>query len=110
MPVQYSAVSTYTDSTEWVKENDVVYRPLPNELPIGPEVFDSDKWLKVEGYPEASIGTLKEKSSSEIQIGQFVYISGFSSPWEKKKGAVALGIVHTGWYIVPDDDSDVVVK
>jgi hypothetical protein len=50
----YSALTTYTAIDEWVEESGIVYRPLPSELPIGPEAFDADKWIAVQGLNPAS--------------------------------------------------------
>ena len=44
----YSALTQYTDITEWVEESGVVYRPLPSALPIGPAAFDSSNWIVVQ--------------------------------------------------------------
>jgi len=47
-PVAYSAASTYTLSNQPVTESGVLYRPIIDELPIGPEAFDSAKWAIVQ--------------------------------------------------------------
>lgn len=46
----YSAAATYTEVDEWVENSGIVYRPLPSELPIGPESFDANKWIVVQGF------------------------------------------------------------
>lgn len=51
----YSAASTYTLITDWVTESGVVYRPIPSYLPIGPETFNSAKWVAVAGSADAAL-------------------------------------------------------
>lgn len=46
----YSAAATYTAVDVWVEQGGIVYRPLPSELPIGPEAFDPDKWIVAQGF------------------------------------------------------------
>ncbi|MFW0776367.1 MAG: hypothetical protein ACN2B6_01425 [Rickettsiales bacterium] len=49
----YNAAATYTNIEDWVEYNGVVYRPLPSELPIGPEAFDSSHWSVAQGFATA---------------------------------------------------------
>lgn len=66
----YSAAATYTLISDWVEESGVVYRPLPSELPIGPETFDGNKWSVVQGYAN---------SSSETFVDGVDYTAGTST-------------------------------
>lgn len=40
----YDAAHTYTSPTEWVNVSGTIYRPIIENLPIGPEAFDVSKW------------------------------------------------------------------
>lgn len=51
----YSASSTYTDIEDWVEYSGAIYRPLPSQLPIGPEPFNPSKWAVVQGVISGGI-------------------------------------------------------
>ena len=54
----YNAGTTYTNIEDWVEFNNVIYRPLPSELPIGPEAFDANKWSIAQGIMPGDDTTL----------------------------------------------------
>lgn len=55
----YSAATTYTAMNQWVEQSNIVYRPRPSQLPIGPESFDSSKWIVASGVIADSSGNVK---------------------------------------------------
>jgi len=65
-PLAYNAGTTYTDATQPVDEAGVIFIPNPSDLPIGPEAFDSNHWLTMQGFIE---GTTLNQGGANIDMG-----------------------------------------
>lgn len=64
----YSAAATYTLITDWVEYSGAMYRPLPSQLPIGPEVFDSAKWSPVNGLNAGNISATINGTTTDVEL------------------------------------------
>lgn len=108
----YSAATTYTEITDWVEESGIVYRPIPSQLPIGPESFDSAKWEVAAGYklgdrlhPSVdNYAQLRALSSAGIPDGTVITVTddGIAGDFAIKSGTVT---DNGGTLIVFADDS-----
>lgn len=82
----YNAGTTYTDVDTWVEEGGVVYRPLPSELPIGPEAFDATHWVAAQDVGGVnkveSIASLIATSTN----ADMVYVQGYFTGWTSTPG------------------------
>lgn len=100
----YSSGTTYTDVNVWVEQSGIVYRPLPSALPIGPEAFDSSKWIVVQGYKAgdrlipgvSSYDDVRNIITTGLTTGTplFVTNSGIAGDFVLKTGATANDITN----------------
>ncbi len=72
----YSAATTYTAIEEYVEYSGAIYRPLPSQLPIGPEAFNASKWAIVQGVVTG--GILNELSATAL-IASSDYLSALTN-------------------------------
>lgn len=81
----FSAAATYSNVTDWVDVSGIVYRPIPSYLPIGPEAFDSSKWIVAQGgnqrYTVPDYATLAARLSADYyKPGDTITIASTSTP------------------------------
>ena len=99
----YSAAATYANIEDWVEFSGAIYRPLPSQLPIGPEAFNSSKWAVVQ---PTELRVTAKVEDIDIQDGVLDYtiptsgISAFSARFEL---ASAGGSVN-GTLLISGDD------
>ena len=73
----YSAATQYTAIEEWVEEAGVMYRPLPSQLPIGPEAFDPAKWSPVNGL---NLANLQGTQNGSVRPDMNAYLDNKEKP------------------------------
>lgn len=88
---RYTMLANYTGGS--ISYPDVTVGPDPDDLGVSFDVVE----------PKADYAALRSTPSTDVAIGDHVYVRGFADPWVKKSGWAALSATDNGWHIVPDD-------
>jgi hypothetical protein len=104
-PTAYNSGTTYTTAQETVTQAGTVFAPNPDDLPIGPETFDSSHWNVLQGHIP---GTELDQSGADIiNIGNDLEQEGTAPNFSQTNTDAALvnDQVIGGWEVTNSDIS-----